>query len=139
VWEWDDPYRLEPVLGDIDEYLLNEGSHRRLWKALGAHIMVHEGLEGTHFAVWAPNAIRVSVVGDFNFWDGRRAMMRRRGASGVWEIFLPAVREGATYKYEILGSNGLLPLKGRSCRVWIRTSTFNWVCCQAAGPTCLDR
>lgn len=111
VWEWDDPYRLEPVLGDIDEYLLNEGSHRRLWKALGAHIMVHEGLEGTHFAVWAPNAIRVSVVGDFNFWDGRRAMMRRRGASGVWEIFLPAVREGATYKYEILGSNGLLPLK----------------------------
>lgn len=111
VWEWDDPYRLGPVLGDIDEYLLNEGSHRRLWKALGAHVMVHEGLEGTHFAVWAPNATRVSVVGDFNFWDGRRAMMRRRGASGVWEIFLPAVGEGATYKYEILGSSGLLPLK----------------------------
>ncbi|MFZ1660447.1 MAG: 1,4-alpha-glucan branching protein GlgB [Paracoccaceae bacterium] len=111
MWEWDDPYRLTPVLGEIDEYLLGEGSHRRLWKALGAHVMTHEGLSGTHFAVWAPNAVRVSVVGDFNLWDGRRSMMRRRGTTGVWEIFLPEVGEGATYKYEILGPSGLLPLK----------------------------
>ena len=111
MWEWDDPYRLTPVLGEIDEYLLGEGSHRRLWKVLGAHVMTHEGLQGTHFAVWAPNAVRVSVVGDFNLWDGRRAMMRRRGTTGVWEIFLPEVGEGATYKYEILSPSGVLPLK----------------------------
>ncbi|MBS0564870.1 MAG: 1,4-alpha-glucan branching protein GlgB [Proteobacteria bacterium] len=110
-WDWDDPYRFGPVLGEIDEHLLGEGSHQRLWRALGAHPMRHEGAEGCHFAVWAPNALRVSVVGDFNLWDGRRAMMRRRGATGVWEIFLPEVGEGAVYKYEILGHEGILPLK----------------------------
>ncbi|MCY1125631.1 1,4-alpha-glucan branching protein GlgB [Frigidibacter sp. RF13] len=111
AWQWEDPYRFGPVLGEIDEYLLGEGSHLRLWHVLGAHLATHEGLPGTHFAVWAPNAVRVSVVGDFNQWDGRRAMMRRRGATGVWEIFLPHVGEGAVYKYEILGQAGLLPLK----------------------------
>ena len=110
-WSFDDPYRFGPVLGEIDEYLLGEGSHRRLWQALGAHPIRHEGMAGTHFAVWAPNARRVSVVGDFNHWNGRAAPMRRRGASGVWEIFLPAIAEGTVYKYEILGPQGLVPLK----------------------------
>ncbi|MDB6453196.1 1,4-alpha-glucan branching protein GlgB [Falsirhodobacter sp. 20TX0035] len=100
-WVQDDPYRFGPVLGEIDEYLLGEGTHRKLWDALGAHLMVHEGVAGTHFAVWAPNAQRVSVVGDFNHWDGRCHPMRLRGATGVWEIFLPGVTEGTSYKYEI--------------------------------------
>ena len=111
-WEYDDPYRFGPVLGEIDEYLLGEGSHLRLWDALGAHVMTHEDTDGTHFAVWAPNARRVSVVGDFNHWDGRRHVMRRRGGTGVWEFFVPGVGEGAAYKYEIVGPNGAtLPLK----------------------------
>ena len=111
-WEFEDPYRFGPVLGEMDEYLLGEGTHKRLWQALGAHVREHGGITGTHFAVWAPNARRVSVVGLFNDWDGRRHQMRRRGATGVWEIFLPGVSEGAPYKYEILGADGTLqPLK----------------------------
>ncbi|MGP3696498.1 1,4-alpha-glucan branching protein GlgB [Rhodobacter sp. NSM] len=112
VWEFEDPFRFGPVLGEMDEYLLGEGTHRRLWRVLGAHPIRHEGVEGTHFALWAPNAERVSVVGDFNIWDGRRHPMRRRGPTGVWEIFLPGVGEGAAYKFEIRGPGGhLLPLK----------------------------
>ena len=112
VWEMHDPYSFGPVLGEMDEYLIGEGSHRRLWHALGAHVMTHEGVEGTHFAVWAPNAERVSVVGEFNAWNGRQHPMRRRGTGGIWEIFLPGVGEGAHYKYEIAGQGGrLLPLK----------------------------
>ena len=112
VWDFDDPYRFGPVLGEMDEYLIGEGNHRRLWTKLGAHPMTHEGAGGVHFAVWAPNAERVSVVGDFNAWDGRRHPMRRRGATGVWEIFLPGVTEGAVYKYEIRGPGGAVgPLK----------------------------
>ena len=112
TWEFDDPYRFGPVLGEMDEYLLGEGSHRRLWQVLGAHVMAHEGVDGVHFAVWAPNAERVSVVGDFNVWDGRRHAMRRRGATGVWEIFIPGLGEGTGYKYEIKGPGGaVLPLK----------------------------
>jgi 1,4-alpha-glucan branching enzyme len=112
TWEWDDPFRFGPVLGEMDEYLLAEGTHRRLWQVLGAHVLVHEAVQGVHFAVWAPNAERVSVVGDFNIWDGRRHPMRRRGATGVWEIFIPGLGEGAAYKYEIRGPGGaLLPLK----------------------------
>jgi 1,4-alpha-glucan branching enzyme len=111
-WEFDDPFRFGPVLGELDEYLLGEGTHRRLWKALGAHVITHEGVVGTHFAVWAPNARRVSVVGDFNIWDGRRHPMRRRGATGVWETFIPGLGEGAVYKFEIMGPSGeVLPLK----------------------------
>ena len=105
-WDWDDPYRFGPVLGEIDEYLLGEGTHRRLWQALGAHPVTHEGAAGVHFALWAPNARRVSVVGEFNHWNGLVHPMRRRGATGVWEIFLPGVAEGAAYKYEILGADG---------------------------------
>ncbi|MCA0994724.1 1,4-alpha-glucan branching protein GlgB [Alloyangia pacifica] len=105
-FEKEDPYRFGPVLGEIDEYLLGEGSHLRLWEALGAHVTEHEGIQGTHFAVWAPNAKRVSVVGDFNWWDGLRHPMRRRGATGVWEIFLPEIGDGAFYRYEIVGPDG---------------------------------
>ncbi|TNC69129.1 1,4-alpha-glucan branching protein GlgB [Rubellimicrobium roseum] len=111
-WEYEDAFRFGPVLGSLDEYLLGEGTHSRLWEALGAHVRTHEGVPGTHFAVWAPNARRVSVVGDFNAWDGRRHPMRRRGATGVWEIFVPHVGERHCYKYEIVGPHGeMLPLK----------------------------
>lgn len=106
TWAFEDPYRFGPVLGETDEYLIGEGSHRQLWKALGAHVMEHEGVSGTHFAVWAPNARRVSVVGDFNVWDGRRHPMRRVGVTGVWEIFLPGLGEGDLYKYEIAPRQG---------------------------------
>jgi 1,4-alpha-glucan branching enzyme len=111
-WDFDDPFRFGPVLGEMDEYLLGEGTLKRLWQVLGAHEISHQGVTGTHFAVWAPNAERVSVVGDFNVWDGRRHPMRRRGPTGVWEIFIPGLGEGATYKYEIRGPGGALqPLK----------------------------
>ncbi|UMA66410.1 1,4-alpha-glucan branching protein GlgB [Roseivivax marinus] len=111
-WDMEDPYRFGPVMGELDEYLLGEGTHHRLWQALGAHVMHHEGVFGTHFGVWAPNARRVSVVGPSNAWDGRRNVMRRRGATGVWEIFLPGLGEGSVYKYEIVGANGeVQPLK----------------------------
>jgi 1,4-alpha-glucan branching enzyme len=111
-WEFEDAYRFGPVLGEMDEYLIGEGTHARLWDVLGAHVTIHEGVSGTHFAVWAPNARRVSVVGAFNGWDGRRLPMRRRGLSGIWEIFVPGIGEGEAYKYEILGADGgLQPLK----------------------------
>ncbi|MEJ7925296.1 1,4-alpha-glucan branching protein GlgB [Sphingobium sp. AN641] len=107
-----DPYGFGPVLGPLDDHFLAEGSHHRLFDKLGAHPIVHEGVPGTHFAVWAPNARRVSVVGEFNRWDGRRAVMRRRADAGVWEIFLPDIGPGCAYKYELLGADGtLLPLK----------------------------
>jgi 1,4-alpha-glucan branching enzyme len=112
TWDFDDPYSFPPVLGEIDEYLIGEGTHKRLWEKLGAHTITHCSVEGVHFALWAPNARRVSVVGDFNFWDGRRHQMRRLGKTGVWEIFVPGLHEGALYKYELLDAEGrLLPLK----------------------------
>ncbi len=111
-WVWEDPFRFGPVMGEMDEYLLGEGTHKRIWQVLGAHVREHEGSQGTHFAVWAPNASRVSVVGDFNIWDGRRHPMRRRGATGVWETFIPGVGEGLAYKYEIRAADGtVMPLK----------------------------
>jgi 1,4-alpha-glucan branching enzyme len=107
-----DPYSFGPVLGPMDDHYFAEGSHHRLFDKMGAHPIEHEGVAGTHFAVWAPNAQRVSVVGEFNRWDGRRAVMRRRADAGVWEIFLPDIGPGTAYKYEILGADGtLLPLK----------------------------
>ncbi|WP_371745133.1 1,4-alpha-glucan branching protein GlgB [Xanthobacter sp. YC-JY1] len=110
--ETEDPYAFGPLLGDLDLHLFSEGRHFRLTDALGAAPVRVEDVAGTRFAVWAPNARRVSVVGDFNGWDGRRHAMRRRGASGVFEIFIPRVGPGAFYKYEIVGPDGaLLPLK----------------------------
>ncbi|WP_018700707.1 1,4-alpha-glucan branching protein GlgB [Amorphus coralli] len=112
VWERDDPYRFSPVLGELDEYLLGEGRHLELYNRLGAHPTTHEGVEGVAFCVWAPNARRVSVVGPFNAWDGRRHPMRKRLGVGVWELFIPGLERGALYKYEIVGVQGdVLPLK----------------------------
>ncbi|MCW6507684.1 1,4-alpha-glucan branching protein GlgB [Lichenifustis flavocetrariae] len=112
AWEFEDPYGFSGILGDMDDYLLLEGTHRSLYLRLGAHVMTHEGAQGTNFALWAPHADRVSVVGDFNEWDGRRHVMRKRVQSGVWEIFLPGIGEGTVYKYEIIGPGGVhLPLK----------------------------
>ena len=111
-WEEDDTYRFLLFLGEMDVHLLAEGSHRRLYEKLGAHPIPLAGTEGVAFALWAPNARRVSVVGDFNGWDGRRHPMRKRHEAGVWELFIPGVRRGAFYKYEIVGIDGaLLPLK----------------------------
>ena len=112
--EWDvfDPYSFGPVLGPMDDYYIAEGSHLRLFDKLGAHEMEFEGLHGTHFAVWAPNARRVSVVGPFNDWDGRRNPMRLRMDTGIWEVFIPILGTGTIYKYEIVGPDGaVLPLK----------------------------
>ncbi len=110
--EFDDVYRFSPVLGELDIHLLVEGNHLASYQKLGAHPIAHEGTEGVAFALWAPNARRVSVVGDFNAWDGRRMPMRRREASGFWELFVPGLRPGRLYKYEIIGAEGrLLPLK----------------------------
>ncbi len=112
VQELDDPYRFPTVLGDLDVWLLAEGSHLRPFDRLGAHLREIDGVEGTAFAVWAPDAQRVSVVGDFNTWDGRRHPMRLRRECGVWEIFLPGVAAGACYKYEVRAQDGqVLPLK----------------------------
>ena len=111
-WDLENPYAFGPVLGSLDDHLFVEGTHRELYRQLGAHARTHEGAAGVHFAVWAPNAQRVSVVGDFNDWDGRRLAMRKRIESGLWEIFAPGVTPGTRYKYEILGRDGrLLPLK----------------------------
>ncbi len=110
--EFDDIYRFPPVLGELDLYLLAEGNHLASYKKLGAHPILHEGVEGVAFALWAPNASAISLVGDFNGWDGRRMPMRRRGATGFWELFVPGLRTGHLYKYEIHGPEGqLLPLK----------------------------
>ena len=108
---WSDPYAFAPTLGEMDLYLLGTGEHLESYRVLGAHPLTLQGIEGTSFAVWAPNAQRVSVVGDFNFWDGRHHMMRRLGGSGVWEIFIPGVDEGDHYKFEIRGPQGDVFLK----------------------------
>jgi len=112
VESYEDSYAFGPALGPMDDYLLLEGTHRQLYKRLGAQLATHEGVDGVLFALWAPNARRVSIVGDFNHWDGRRCQMRKRFDSGLWEIFIPHLREGAVYKYEIVGHGGeLMPLK----------------------------
>ncbi len=109
--EIDDPYRYGRVLSDYDLYLFGEGKHTRIYDQLGAHPMTVGNAAGVHFAVWAPNAKRVSVVGDFNSWDGRRHPMRLLGASGVWEIFVPGVGTGERYKFELLTGYGEVVLK----------------------------
>jgi 1,4-alpha-glucan branching enzyme len=108
----EDPYRFGSTLGEMDLYLLGEGSDQHIFKKLGSHLTNIAGVSGTRFAVWAPNASRVSVVGDFNNWDGRLHVMRLHPSNGIWEMFVPAATHGAKYKYEIQDSGGkLLPLK----------------------------
>jgi len=106
-----DPYYFSPQLSDYDLYLFGEGNHHRIYRKLGAHPEVVDGTRGTRFAVWAPNAERVSVVGPFNLWDGRRHPLQVRGSSGVWELFVPDVDAGMPYKYEIRNRNGRTLLK----------------------------
>jgi 1,4-alpha-glucan branching enzyme len=137
-WTLHDPYMFGPILGPMDDYLLVEGTHKHLYERLGAHPMVVDGIGGVHFAVWAPNARRVSVVGDFNAWDGRRHQMRKRVDSGLWEIFAPDIGEGTVYKFEIVGPDGVvLPLKAdplgfaselrpSTASVVARTDNFSW-------------
>jgi 1,4-alpha-glucan branching enzyme len=138
TWLVDDAYAYGPVLGPMDDWLIGEGTHANLYDRLGAHPLEHEGAAGVHFAVWAPNAVRVSVVGDFNGWDGRRHVMRLRHGTGVWEIFVPGLGVGTLYKYEIVGAGGeLLPLKAdpvgfgaelrpSTASVVCDTSAFHW-------------
>jgi len=106
TWELDDPYRFGPALGPLDDHLLVEGTHRRLHERLGAHAATHEGAAGVRFAVWAPNAQRVSLVAGFNDWDVRRHVMRKRVDSGLWEIFIPGIGAGQPYKFAILARDG---------------------------------
>ncbi|MCQ8240632.1 1,4-alpha-glucan branching protein GlgB [Rhizosaccharibacter radicis] len=105
-YEIEDPYSFPLLLGELDIYLLQEGRHQDLASVLGAHAMQIDGVSGTRFAVWAPNARRVSVVGSFNNWDGRRHPMRLRAPSGIWELFVPRVGSGDLYKYELVGPDG---------------------------------
>ena len=106
-----DPYSFLPTLGETDLFLFAQGNERRIYEKLGAQLRTLDGVQGVSFAVWAPTARRVSVVGDFNDWDGRLHAMRMLGASGVWEIFIPGAREGALYKFEIKSATGALKLK----------------------------
>ena len=137
-WERDDPYRFLPTLGELDLHLIGEGTHERLWEVLGAHPRQHEGVAGVAFAVWAPNARSVRVVGDFDRWDGRLYPMRSLGASGVWELFVPGIGPGELYKYEVLGADGKLRVKAdplsfsqqvrpeTASRVWDVRSDEGW-------------
>jgi 1,4-alpha-glucan branching enzyme len=136
TWEEDDPYRFLPTLGDIDVYLISEGTHRALWRQFGAHPRRMDGVDGVGFAVWAPSALGVSVVGDFCRWDERRLPMRRLGASGVFELFVPGVSPGALYQYRITAPGGEIrkkadpfaqamePPPGTASRVV--TSSYQW-------------
>jgi 1,4-alpha-glucan branching enzyme len=106
----DDPYRFLPTLGEVDLHLIGEGRHEELWNVLGAHVREYTGpmgpVRGTSFAVWAPNARAIRLVGDFNQWDSAAHPMRSLGSSGIWELYVPGVGEGTRYKFEILGSDG---------------------------------
>jgi 1,4-alpha-glucan branching enzyme len=130
-WEFVDPYAFGPVLTDFDLHLLGEGTHYRNYERLGAHMREHEGIRGVHFAVWAPNARRVSVIGNFNHWDGRRHALRNRGASGIWEIFIPDLVQGEVYKFEIKSQhNGYMVEKsdpyGFAAELRPRTASIVW-------------
>jgi 1,4-alpha-glucan branching enzyme len=110
-WEVDDPYRFMPTLGELDLHLIGEGTHRRLWERLGARVIDHQGVRGTAFSVWAPNARGVALVSDSNAWDDRTQPMRTLGASGVWELFIPNVGAGQRYKFRVIGADGKPVLK----------------------------
>ncbi|WP_432021996.1 1,4-alpha-glucan branching enzyme [Streptomyces parvus] len=104
--EVEDPYRFWPAIGELDLHLIGEGRHEELWRALGAEPMVHQGVAGTRFTLWAPNARGVRITGDFTYWDGTGCPMRSLGSTGVWELFLPGVGEGALYKFDICRPDG---------------------------------
>ncbi|MEU6371503.1 hypothetical protein ABZ876_39015, partial [Streptomyces sp. NPDC046931] len=106
VLESDDPYRFLPALGELDLHLIGEGRHEELWRALGAHPITHQGVSGSRFTVWAPNARGVRVCGDFCHWDGTGHAMRSLGSSGVWELFVPGIGPGTLYKFDITRSDG---------------------------------
>jgi 1,4-alpha-glucan branching enzyme len=125
----DDPYRFPPILGEMDVYLIAEGKHLRLDEKLGSRLMTMEGVSGAGFAVWAPNALRVSVLGDFNGWDGRRHPMRFRAECGVWEIFVPGLGADTLYKYEIASQDGKL--------MALKVDPFAFFCEQAPGTAAL--
>jgi 1,4-alpha-glucan branching enzyme len=120
-----DPYSFLPTVGETDLYLFGQGNEHRIYDKLGAHLRALDGVAGTGFAVWAPEAKRVSVVGDFNQWDGRRHAMRSLGASGVWEIFIPGAGQGAHYKYEIKTARGDLLLKADPCAFYCEAAPKN--------------
>ena len=131
VLDIEDPYRFGQVLGETDVWLLAEGRHQRLYEKLGAHPATMDGVSGFSFAVWAPGAQRVALVGDFNHWDGRRHPMRLRRECGVWELFLPGIGAGACYKFEIRDAAGnLLPLKADpfAFAAELRPATASMVC-----------
>ena len=111
TWRARDPYSFLPTVGELDLHLVGEGRHEQLWERLGAHLREIDGASGVAFAVWAPSARSVSVVGDWNDWDGRVHPMSSLGASGVWELFVPGLGPGSHYKYEIRGADGALRLK----------------------------
>lgn len=122
-----DPYAFWPTFGDQDEFLFNKGVHYLIYDVLGAHPIVHQGCEGTKFAVWAPEALQVSLVADFNHWDGRVNPMRVMGGSGVWELFVPAIGPGEKYKFEIRAKDGSIKIKndpyGNYCEMRPRTAS----------------
>jgi 1,4-alpha-glucan branching enzyme len=137
AWERDDPYRFGPTLGPLDLHLIGEGTHERLYDVLGAHPQTIDGTTGVAFAVWAPNARSVRIVGDFDQWDGRLFPMRRLGDAGIWELFIPGISAGELYKFEIVGQDGTPRLKAdplsfamqvrpeTASRVW-DTTAFVW-------------
>ena len=136
----DDPFRFLPTLGEVDLHLVGEGRHEQLWQVLGSHVRTYETLTGpvtgTSFAVWAPSASGVRVVGDFNYWDGLGHPMRSLGSSGVWELFIPDVGDGTRYKFQVLGRDGVWRLKADpmafatemppSTASVVHTSRFEW-------------
>ncbi|MDR0999585.1 MAG: 1,4-alpha-glucan branching protein GlgB [Clostridiales bacterium] len=105
-WETYDPYSFSPVMSELDRYLFGQGTHYEIYDKMGSHPLTHQGVEGVLFAVWAPNAKRVSVIGDFNAWDGRRNPMRALGESGIWELFVPGLKQYDRYKYEVKTHGG---------------------------------
>ena len=131
-----DPYSFPPLLGELDLHLFAEGRHWQLWRVLGAHPHAVNGIAGVRFAVWAPNAVRISVVGDFNHWNGRCHPMRNRGSSGVWELFIPGLTAGAHYKYEILSREHALRLKADPFGQWfeLRPATASRIPSASAHP-----